>query len=511
MKFNEIMKQLSGRYRIRILSGEGKENLLDLAFLDGQTRLFPETWLLFGYGDQCPSELPPSLVLFCSPKEEAEAVRNFGRMKEALPCRNLALVPRAQAGAFFNDVRTIIEKNRRSGYYDAVTEAMDQIRDIPSFIDTASLSFGASLVLCDIEYRILAWSSAIPVTDPLWKDNIQKGYCDYEFIREVRRLKSVQTMGDSGEAFEVSCSQSPFRKIASMIYVRGEAVGFLLLIEGEDSFRDVHPRMISSLARALSYGIPRYEPSWVRTRSRMQRLLYNLLIGADLSDLSKDPSGQGETGTCRVVCCRSEKGEEADPALSDEAERILEGSVAVRHQKALYILLEEADGASLHKTEFLSFLEDLHLNAGVSPCFEGLGRYREACRMAERALLQGKERVRFFEDHLPPLLLSVLSEHTDPAWFVHPAIRALEESDRENGTHLLDTLSVYLENGESIRNTAESLFLHRNSVIYRLGKIQEISGADLSDPGIRFALRIGLAVLAGKRGKAPGPGEAALR
>lgn len=498
MKFNEIMKQLSGKYRIRILSGEGKENLLDLAFLDGQTRLFPETWLLFGYGDQFPSELPPSLVLFCSPGEEAEAVLSFGRVKETFPSCSLGLVPREEAGAFFNDVRTLIEKNRRSGYYDAVTEAMDQIRDIPAFIDTASLSFGASLVLCDIEYRILAWSSAIPVTDPLWKENIEKGYCDYEFIREVRRLKSVQTMGESGEAFEVSCARSPFRKIASMISVRGESMGFVLLIEGEDSWREIHPRMLSSLASALSYGIPRYEPSWVRSRSSLQKLLYKLLIGADLSDFPGDPA---ETGMCRVVCCRSLQGEEMDPALADEAERILEGSAAVRHQKEIYILLKEADAASLKNTEFLSFLEDMHLLAGVSPCFEGLGRYREACRMAERALGEGKGSVRFFEDHLPSLLLSLLSEHTDPEWFVHPALRKLEESDRENGTRLLETLSVYLEKGESIRNTAESLFLHRNSVIYRLGKVSEISGADLSDPGTRFALRIGLRALQKRKGE----------
>ncbi|MGX8687195.1 MAG: hypothetical protein ACSW8K_05275, partial [bacterium] len=431
MKFGEIMKQLSGKYPIRVLSGEGRENLLDLAFLDGQTRLFPETWLLFGYGDQFPEDPPCSLVLFCSPGEEKEVLLCFEERREELSSRSLALVPRDRAGAFFNDVRILLEKHRRSGYFDAVTEAMDQIRDIPAFIDTASLSFGASLVLCDIEYRILAWSSAIPVTDPLWKENIRRGFCDYEFIREVRSLKSVQALGESGEAFEVSCSQSPFRKTASMIYVRGEPVGFILLIEGEDSWREVHPRMLSSLASALSYGIPRYEPSWARSRSRLQKLLYNLLIGAALSDFPADMGEMTGYGACRVICCRSEKGQEADPGLLDEAERILPGSAAVRHRKEIYILVPGEDAASLKKSEFTAFLKEKGLCAGVSPGFEGLGRFRDACRMADMALREGKGPVRLFEEFLPEILLSALPDQTDPEWFVHPALRKLEESDRE--------------------------------------------------------------------------------
>ena len=88
----------------------------------------------------------------------------------------------------------------------------------------------------------------------------------------------------------------------------------------------------------------------------------------------------------------------------------------------------------------------------------------------------------------------VLARQTNPSFFVHPAIQALEKSDMEKGTHLLQTLSVFLEKGENIGDTAKALFLHRNSVIYRLNRIREISGADLTDPGTRFILRLGLAV-----------------
>jgi purine catabolism regulator len=42
-----------------------------------------------------------------------------------------------------------------------------------------------------------------------------------------------------------------------------------------------------------------------------------------------------------------------------------------------------------------------------------------------------------------------------------------------------------LENERSITITAGKLFLHRNSLRYRLERIEEITGADLDNPGER--------------------------
>ena len=39
---------------------------------------------------------------------------------------------------------------------------------------------------------------------------------------------------------------------------------------------------------------------------------------------------------------------------------------------------------------------------------------------------------------------------------------------------------------------AESLYLHRNSLLYRLERIREISGLDLDDPDDRFSLQLAL-------------------
>ncbi len=51
--------------------------------------------------------------------------------------------------------------------------------------------------------------------------------------------------------------------------------------------------------------------------------------------------------------------------------------------------------------------------------------------------------------------------------------------DQRHGGGLLRTLETYLRRNYSLNETAQELFLHANTVKYRLQKIEELSGVDL--------------------------------
>lgn len=65
--------------------------------------------------------------------------------------------------------------------------------------------------------------------------------------------------------------------------------------------------------------------------------------------------------------------------------------------------------------------------------------------------------------------------------YCNERLKKLEEYDHANGTFLQDTLLAYDMNGFNIGKTAEELFVHRNSLQYRLKKIEEILGMTLDD------------------------------
>lgn len=71
----------------------------------------------------------------------------------------------------------------------------------------------------------------------------------------------------------------------------------------------------------------------------------------------------------------------------------------------------------------------------------------------------------------------------------------LVDYDRQRGSDLVRTLSVYFETGTNASEAADRLFLHRNSLLYRLERIQELTGLDLKEPGSRLVLQLGLLAL----------------
>jgi DNA-binding PucR family transcriptional regulator len=54
----------------------------------------------------------------------------------------------------------------------------------------------------------------------------------------------------------------------------------------------------------------------------------------------------------------------------------------------------------------------------------------------------------------------------------------------------VNTLDVYFKSGGSYDATAKTLHLHRNTLKYRLQRVREVSGHDLSDAETKFNLQL---------------------
>lgn len=75
-----------------------------------------------------------------------------------------------------------------------------------------------------------------------------------------------------------------------------------------------------------------------------------------------------------------------------------------------------------------------------------------------------------------------------------PAVCRIWEN-RDSGGEQFQTLKAFLDNERSVSKTAEALFTHRNTIIYRLKKIEEALGCSLDELYIREYCRISIRVL----------------
>jgi purine catabolism regulator len=71
-------------------------------------------------------------------------------------------------------------------------------------------------------------------------------------------------------------------------------------------------------------------------------------------------------------------------------------------------------------------------------------------------------------------------------------VKPLQEHDRMRGSDLVLTLKTYFSAGGNASEAADLLFLHRNSMLYRLERIQMLTGLDLKDNRVALALQLGL-------------------
>jgi PucR family transcriptional regulator, purine catabolism regulatory protein len=76
--------------------------------------------------------------------------------------------------------------------------------------------------------------------------------------------------------------------------------------------------------------------------------------------------------------------------------------------------------------------------------------------------------------------------------FTDQVIGPLADYDREHRGSLIQTLDAYFAHHANISQTAESLFVHRNTLLYRLDRIQELTQHDLNQSDMRLALHLAL-------------------
>ena len=78
--------------------------------------------------------------------------------------------------------------------------------------------------------------------------------------------------------------------------------------------------------------------------------------------------------------------------------------------------------------------------------------------------------------------------------YYQDTIRPLDEYDALNNSNLVEVLDCYMKHNGSVQDTAEELFVHRNTVNYKIKKIEALLNVDITKFSVRNELALGLLV-----------------
>ena len=169
----------------------------------------------------------------------------------------------------------------------------------------------------------------------------------------------------------------------------------------------------------------------------------------------------------------------------------------------LYELQDANMDFTLFLTELFAELEasiyqyfNFHMVFGVSNQTHNFAEVQRSYKEAQSTVLtlrKKNELISFYKKKEINELLQMIPE-TDLMNYQNMVFKLFATLPQDEQTMLYETLFEYLESHCQISETAKRLFVHRNTVIYRLEKCSSLLKKDLKDPEVTIQLRLALRI-----------------
>jgi sugar diacid utilization regulator/putative methionine-R-sulfoxide reductase with GAF domain len=192
--------------------------------------------------------------------------------------------------------------------------------------------------------------------------------------------------------------------------------------------------------------------------------------------------------------------------VTDIAHKDRPGSLVGMQSDSVLLLLPVAEGAAIQdgikfgrkmQEALHTALPDLTVSIGIGRAVPDYLDLPQSYRDAQVALFastssRGQGRVvAYAELGILPLLLQSRSQ-ADLLAFMHRHLDPLLVYDAQKESGLVNTLRAYLANNAHMQHTAEDCHIHINTLKYRMQRIEDLLGSDLSNGDARFNLQLAL-------------------
>lgn len=139
---------------------------------------------------------------------------------------------------------------------------------------------------------------------------------------------------------------------------------------------------------------------------------------------------------------------------------------------------------------------DMPICCGVGAPASDMSGWRTSFRQAGQALelsrRLGARKPLYFPDLSVYRLLMQIEHSPELIAFQEEILGALLA--HESSDELLRTLAAYFEHNGNLSQTAEALYIHRNTLLYRMERIATITGLELERPDTRLAVQLALQI-----------------
>ena len=493
MILSDIMTSFHGYDRRWICQFDRNVDIYSFAFLEGATD-FEGNILYFGDVSMLPKEPPQmNLTFVCVADQQVPDYY----LNEAQGLINLILIDKGTSTIQILKILTDLFGNaaRVSSGRAHLIEVLHSNRGLQYIINEAYGILQNPITVLDSSYKILA----------MYEDSEASG--EREDLEEQRSLgfvlqKNVEAMSKAhlyehvrteGRPIYMKDENSKYGWVTSLIYIHGIEVGQIGVMDSRHPISDMDMQIIEFLSQVVSLELQKSD--FYRTN---QGLMHSYFLSDLLDNQVHDSSaiqqrmqslGWDFINNMRIMVLTDHQQNFFDGKahlITSQLHKLLPGSRWVVYHGQIVFLVASASHGSSAMEALYHYLEINNLTASVSNAFDNILELRKYYQQALKADYYGnkfapEEYVHVYADYFIYHVGEIISNENNIQDFCHPAVLAIRDYDEKHGTNFIETLRLHLKYINQPGTVAQKLFIHKNTVFYRINKLKEQFDINLDD------------------------------
>lgn len=384
--------------------------------------------------------------------------------------------------------------------------ALIERNGMQSIVDAASAAFGNPVFVCDLGYKIICHSDQDAEYDEFWEHMKNHNYSIPEQISQIMRTGDFAKIysSDAPRIGRYPFADAPF--LAARVRDGSQTLGHICVYGCRHPFEEQDKDLLILLCKVVSYEML-YRGLSTPYQIPYYTLFSDLLEGTltDQKELEmrlqclKLPA---LTGThLAIINFRNPTVQATIFYIREYLMQRLHHSVGMVYKDHLVFLIPETHLENhLLEKSLAGYETNIDYKIGISNAVDNLLNLSIYYEQAQNAIkisetLKMKERLCPYHRLFIYQILLLAGKETNLRFLCNPAILEMQAYDRQHHTEYLNDLKLYLKCGKNINKTANLACVHKNSMYYRISKLEEKFSLSLADEDTCFSLQLSLKIL----------------
>ena len=428
----------------------------------------------------------------------------YGSEDPALPNVSYAFVDSSRIGfmQLMGRIQGVFEYFYKE-FYLKLVYAVAKNDGVEELLEISSPFFKNPMYVADSAFMLLARTRTIEVRNPTpqWTSIATREILDPDIANKLK-VSDIKKLDRLRKAtFIETIDARGVRNIVAHVEKQGSRIANLAVIECETPLQDYHLALADFLIDCIFLAIENQSGAQNTAGGLCERWISLLLQGEIVEESQIAPhleKLQWSNGGCFQVAVidfigKPQTGTSSLNYYWGMISSMVLGQKCFIYEGAIVILFhypQKHFAVSASNEPLLDFLDASKLRGAFSGLYDSVletaAHYAQAKRI-RRFATPKRPVVRHSEAMVDDV---VSSTPFDEDWRANvcPEIAELARQDERNQTNLVETLYVYLLCDRSLKECSAKMRIHKNTLAYRIKKIQERYALDFSDTELRLAL-----------------------